>query len=311
MLLLRSIDSRRLPDQGCVLTIGNFDGVHLGHQEILSHIVKVSTERNLPSVVMTFLPSPEEFFQSSRAAPRLTNLTSRYFAIREQGVDILIALPFDRNLAQTGAIDFVQDYLVDRLKVSYLLVGDDFRFGKARQGDFKLLEAMSAESGFTVDRFETVSDEITRISSTRVREHLALGQLDEASALLGRNYAMCGRVSHGDKRGRTWGFPTLNIPVHHDPPMTGIFAVEVTGVEESALPGAASLGTRPTIGGTKVLLEVHLFDFDREIYGHRICVEFVAKIRDEEKFDTFDELKAQIMKDCERAKSILRDRSHG
>jgi len=306
MKLARRIDSKWIPDRGCALTIGNFDGIHLGHQRILGRLVEKGEELSLPTVVMTFLPTPNEYFQKRKSSPRLFGLSARYLSVREYGIDVMLALPFNSRLASTDAGEFIKRILVDGLGIRYILTGDDFRFGEGRTGDHGLLERSGAEYGFVAEQFHTVSDESTRISSTRIRQALAQGDLDAARQMLGKCYSMMGRVIHGDKRGRQWGFPTANIAVSK-PPFTGVFAVCVTRVDEddSEYFGVANLGTRPTVGGLKTLLEVHLFDFDSNIYGRRICVEFIGKIRDEQRFDSFEQLKTQILADCEAGKRLF------
>ncbi len=318
MKLARSMDSKWIPDGGCVLTIGNFDGIHLGHQMILRRLVGKGEELSLPTVVMTFLPTPNEYFQKQEASPRLFGLSARYLSIRKYDIDVMLALPFNSALARTGAGEFVRRILVQGLGIRYILTGDDFRFGEGRTGDHGLLERFGQQYGFAAEQFHTVSDSSARISSTRIRKALVQGDLNAARQMLGKDYSMMGRVSHGDKRGRQWGFPTLNIAVKK-PPFTGVFAVRVkvdgdeSKVDESQneYHGVANLGTRPTVGGLKTLLEVHLFDFDRDIYGRRICVEFIDKIRDERKFDSFDQLKTQILADCEAGKRLCQQAGIG
>lgn len=301
MRLIRSIDANFLSDAGCALTIGNFDGVHLGHQKILRHLVAKGKEMSLPTLVMTFLPGPEEYFQKHAASPRLFGLSARYFFIRKLNVDVMLALPFTHDIANTRADEFIQRILVEGLNVRYVLTGDDFRFGEDRTGNHAMLKRFGQKHGFVVEQMHTITDSRSRISSTRIRKALGNGELRAANAMLGRNYSIVGRVIHGDRRGRLWGFPTLNIPVRK-PLFTGVFAVCVEGIDQSRHYGVANLGTRPTVGGLKTLLEVHLFDFDGNIYGQRICVEFVHRIRDEQKFDSFDQLKRQILDDCEAGK---------
>jgi len=303
--LVRRIDSAALPTDGCVLTIGNYDAVHIGHQQILKRLRDKANAIKQPVVVMTFDPHPEEYFLADRSTPRLTNLSSRYFALRDNGVDVMLLLPFNKKLATTTAEEFIQRYLVDALKVRYLLVGDDFQFGKNRQGDFEMLQAAAAAKGFEVENTDTVLFQQERVSSTRIRTLLTEGEMNLAATLLGRRYFMSGKVIQGQQLGRQWGFPTLNLAVNYKPAITGVFAVNVKGLGGSSLPGVANLGTRPTVNGLTTLLEVHLFDFDRLVYGQRICVEFIEKIRNEKKFASFDALKAQIMRDAATAKAML------
>ena len=311
MKLLRTPSHNAFQQSGCVLTIGDFDAVHLGHQKMISRLVEKGGELNLPAVLMSFAPSPEAYFRKSDAAPRLTSISEQYFALSGSGIDTLLVLPFNRQLANTAAPQFIDQYLLSALNVRYLLVGDDFRFGKDRSGDFALLADAGKKSGFDLEQMTTVELEGERISSTRVRAFLNEGNLQSAAKMLGRNYSMTGRVAHGDKRGREWGFPTLNIPLRRTPPLTGVFAVLVKIENGGTISGVANLGTRPTVDGMRTLLEVHLFEFDGEIYGHRICVEFMEKIRHEQKFDSFELLQKQIFQDCESAKTILSNRLEG
>jgi len=305
MKLFRSIDSIDMPDHGCVMTIGNYDAVHIGHQQILKRLRKKADQLDLPMALMTFDPHPEEYFLGDRSAPRLTNAGSRFFALREHGVDLMLMLPFNRKLASTTAEDFINRYLVEAMNVQYLLIGDDFRFGKNRAGDFDLLGKASALHGFEVENSDTILFAKERVSSSRIRTLLERGEMELAAGLLGRRYTMSGKVIRGQQLGRQWGFPTLNIAINHTPAVTGVFAVEVKGLGQAVISGVANLGTRPTVDGLKTLLEVHLFDFDQVVYGQRICVEFVEKIRSEKKFDSFDALKTQIMQDAKKARTIL------
>lgn len=309
MKLIRSIDSRALPGRGCALTIGNFDAVHVGHRRILRALVERARRLDLPAVVMTFDPHPQEFFAAAGAdpPPRLTTVASRFFALRDCGVDIMLSLRFNRALAATTAQDFVRRHLVEKLRVRHLLIGDDFRFGARRAGDFHLLESMAAQGGYTVERVDAVEVGGARVSSSRIREVLAGGDLAAAEELLGRRYAHVGRVRRGDRRGRAWGFPTINLAVRHRPALAGIFAVTVRGLGDAPLPGVASLGNRPTLRDSDTVLEVHLFDFDGDAYGKRVCVEFVARIRDEMQFADYDALIQRIGEDATIARRLLGD----
>lgn len=305
MKLIRAIRSPHLPKHGCALTIGNFDAVHLGHQQILKTLRKRADSLGLPAVVMTFDPHPEEYFLKDKSSPRITDRATRYFALRNQGVDVMLLLRFNQSLAQTTAEDFISEYLIDALKVKHLLIGDDFHFGRNRAGNITLLKKFSTQGNYQVEDTDTIFDQDERVSSTRVRRLLERGDLESARRLLGRRYNLVGRVIRGQQLGRQWGFPTLNLAINHKPALTGVFAVEVKGLNGKAVPGVANLGTRPTVDGMCTLLEVHLFDFDRSIYGDRVCVEFVQKIREERRFDSFDALKAQIKKDTKRAREFL------
>ncbi|MGB5709083.1 MAG: bifunctional riboflavin kinase/FAD synthetase [Arenicellales bacterium] len=305
MKLIRSVHSPHLPQDGCVLTIGNFDAVHLGHQKILQTLRDRADSLELPVVVMTFDPHPEEFFLKDKSSPRITDRATRYFALRNQGVDVMLLLRFNKSLAQTSAEEFINEYLIKALKVRHLLIGDDFHFGRNRSGNIQMLRKYACEGNYKVEDTETITDGGERVSSTRIRHLLERGNLKTAERLLGRRYNLVGRVIRGQQLGRQWGFPTLNLAVNHKPVLTGVFAVEVKGINGGALAGVANLGTRPTVDGLQTQLEVHLFDFDKSIYGERVCVEFVHKIRNEQKFESFDALKAQIKIDADRARELL------
>ncbi len=306
MRLIRGLHNLRAEHHGCVATIGNFDGVHLGHQAVFAELRKVGDALGLPATVITFEPQPLEYFQPEKAPSRLTRLREKLTVIKDAGIDYVLVLPFGRRLATMGAEAFIDEILVKGLGIQHLYVGDDFRFGRARCGDVGLLHEAGRDLGFHVDDLRTVTAGGERISSTRIRKLLVGGDLQAASKLLGRSYTICGRVSHGDKRGRTIGFPTLNIQLHRPAsPLRGVYAVTVHGVDDKGLPGVANIGNRPTVeGDPRFLLEVHLFDFDRSIYGAHVGVEFVSRIRDEMKFDSFDALREQISVDTQQALRI-------
>lgn len=306
MKLIRGLHNLRAEHHGCVATIGNFDGVHLGHQAVFAELRKVGAALGLPATVIIFEPQPLEYFQPQNAPGRLTRLREKLKVIQAAGIENVLVLPFGRRLATMGAEAFIDEILVKGLGIQHLFVGDDFRFGRARCGDVGLLHEAGRDLGFQVDDLQTVTDSDERISSTRIRKLLVGGDLQAASKLLGRSYSVCGRVSHGDKRGRTIGFPTLNIQLHRPvSPLRGVYAVVVHGVDDEALPGVANIGNRPTVeGDPRFLLEVHLFDFDRSVYGAYVEVVFVSHIRDEMKFDSFDELRQQISRDSLQARRI-------
>jgi len=307
MQIIRGIHNLRPEHRGCVATIGNFDGVHLGHQAVLGQLAEKADELCLPLTVVTFEPQPQEYFRPEAAPPRLTRLREKVQALRRYAVDRMLVLRFDAAFAAREPRDFMERVLVGGLGVRYLVIGDDFRFGRRRAGDFDMLVAAGREHGFEVVNMHTFSLDAERVSSTRVRAALAAGDLNEAEKLLGRPYRMCGRVAHGDKLGRSIGFPTANIHLHRKAtPLRGVFAVELYGVHGEPLPGVANLGTRPTAGGLRTLLEVHLFDFDADIYGAHVHVEFLHRLRDERRFDSFDALRAQIAIDARQAREFLR-----
>ncbi|HEC17795.1 MAG TPA: bifunctional riboflavin kinase/FAD synthetase [Gammaproteobacteria bacterium] len=306
MQIIRNLQNLKPQHHGCVATIGNFDGVHLGHQAVLGQLAEKADELNLPVTVVTFEPQPQEVFRPEQAPPRLTRLREKVQALRRYAVDRVLVLRFDRKFSQQSADDFIQNLLVNGLGVKHLVIGDDFRFGKDRAGDFALLQAAGRGHGFEVVNMHTFLLDGERVSSTRVRSALAAGDLNAAEKLLGRIYRMSGRVAHGDKKGRTIGFPTANIHLHRiNTPLRGVFAVELFGIEGEPLPGVANLGTRPTVGGMRTLLEVHLFDFDGDIYGRHVHVDFLHRLRDERRFDSFDALRAQILLDAEQARAYF------
>lgn len=302
MELIRGLHNLRPRHHGCVATIGNFDGVHLGHQAVLGQLAEKAGELGLPTTVITFEPQPQEYFSQGDIPPRLTRLREKLKAMQRYSVNRVLCMPFNRKLAQMEAEAFIQQVLVDGLGVRYLVVGDDFCFGKGRRGDFAMLQRAGEKHGFEVVNMHTFEIEGDRVSSTRIREALQTGNLSLAEQLLGRPYRMSGRVAHGDKLGRTIGFPTANIFLHRKKtPVNGVFAVEMFGIEGEPLAGVANVGTRPTVGGTRALLEVHLFDFSAEIYGRHVHVDFLHRIRAEQRFESFDALKAQILRDTEEA----------
>ncbi len=311
MQLIRGIYNVK-PDQGgCVATIGNFDGLHLGHLALLDNLKKTSAQLGLPSLVITFEPQPNEFFCHGDAPSRLMTFRGKLRRLKQLGIDRVLCLRFDKALATMSAEDFVTEILVGRLNIKYVVIGDDFRFGAKRAGDIDLLTLLGQQHGFTANAMSTFEVEGKRVSSTRVREALNKGELAQAKQLLGQNYGMPGRVAHGDKRGRLIGFPTANIFLHrHAVPIHGVYAVIVHDLEAQPIYGVANVGNRPTVGGTRDLLEIHLFDFNREIYGEHLYAEFHHKLRDEKKFDSFELLKQQLFKDAENAKVFFASTSH-
>lgn len=291
-------------DGPIALTIGNFDGVHRGHQAMLMRLTEAAEDLRLPPAVLTFDPHPREFFARGTAPPRLTRLRQKLEAFRAFGIERTYIARFDASLAALSPQQFIDDVLVARLAVQWVLVGDDFRFGKGRAGDLAVLRAHAGT--FSVEGMRTISVATERASSTAIRTALAQGDLERAAALLGRPYALSGRVAHGEKRGRHLGFPTANLPLRQRPALTGIFAVRVHGLGPSPRAGVASLGVRPTIeAGGRPLLEVFLFDFDESIYGRRVTVEFLHKLRDEEKYDNLAALTEQIRTDVAQARDYF------
>ncbi|WP_455366996.1 bifunctional riboflavin kinase/FAD synthetase [Kaarinaea lacus] len=310
MELIRGFHNLKPRHQGCVATIGNFDGVHLGHQAVIRQVMDKATELGLPVVVITFEPQPQEFFRPDAVPSRLTRFREKLLVLESLFVDRVLCLRFTRRLASLTADEFVQQILVDGLGVKYLVVGDDFKFGKDRTGSFEYLQTIGPELGFEVSDTDSFSFAGARVSSTRIRTALETGDLLLAKQMLGRDYGMCGRVAHGDKRGRTIGFPTANIYLHRkSSPLYGVYAVQLHSkhpqIGGRIVNGIANVGQRPTVGGTRTLLEVHLFDFEGDIYGAYVDVTFLHKIRDEHRFESFEALKAQIVRDVEQAKAFF------
>jgi len=305
MQVFRGIPERS--DHGCVLTIGNFDGVHRGHQTLLAKLTAKAQATGLPSAVLTFEPHPREYFAHENRPIRLTSLREKIQRIADQGVDRLYIGRFNTRFAALTAEQFIEDILIRGLCARQLMIGDDFRFGKGRRGDFAMLQAAGSEAGFTVEAMHTLVHEGERVSSSAVREALADGDMPHAARLLGRPYSISGRVMHGDKIGRTIGFPTANIQLkHRSPPLMGIYTVSVEGLAERPWPGVASVGVRPTINDAgRPTLEVHLFDWNTECYGAHLKVNFLAKQRDEERYDTLEALTAQIARDADQARAYF------
>lgn len=288
------------------LTIGNFDGVHLGHRALLDRLAVCARQKGLTPAVLTFEPHPREFFDPSRAPARLTILREKFELLREYGVSLTMVARFSSEFAALSPEAFVDVVLVKALRTRHLIVGDDFRFGAKRAGDFASLRRLGEASGFAVEAMGSVICDDERVSSSAVRRALASGDMTRAAQLLGRPYAIDGRVVHGDKRGRQLGFPTANIRIRHNPlPMTGVFAVAVADYCDAPRFGVANLGIRPTVNGVRPLLEVHLFDFARDIYGAHLNVRFLHKLRDEQRFPDLDALRRQIATDVEAARSYF------
>jgi riboflavin kinase/FMN adenylyltransferase len=302
--------------RGGAVALGNFDGVHRGHQALIGVAAAAAQSLGAPLVVATFEPHPRSFFAPHDPPFRLTPFRSKAQLLQALGVDVLIVLIFDRSMSHVGAEEFVRNVLVDGLGVRQVTVGDDFRFGHRRGGDVALLARMGKEFGFTVSRVQPVGAADGEVySSTRVREYLTAGKPAHAAALLGRPFEIEGRVTQGDQRGRTLGFPTANLGLDdYLRPAFGVYAVRA-GIGDGDAPewidGVANLGVRPTVDGEQLLLETHLFDFGRDIYGEHLRIALIEYIRAERRFDGLDALKAQIAEDCATARRILRTRAAG
>jgi riboflavin kinase/FMN adenylyltransferase len=310
MRIHRSWQALDPADRSSVLAIGNFDGVHRGHAAVLDRARRIARDRQAPFAVLTFEPHPRSYFRPDTPPFRLTPLRPKARQLEGHGVDLLFVLSFDAELASKPAETFIDDILVDGLGVKHVVIGYDFVFGKGRGGDGALLEAAGANRGFGVTRVAQVTGEgDAALSSTVIRDHLRAGRPAEAARALGRLWEVEGHVQHGDRRGRAIGFPTANLDLEgYLLPAFGVYAVRV-GFEAPHDPawhdGVANLGLRPTIGDDKVLLEAHLFDTDQDLYGRLVRVQLVEFIRPERKFAGLDPLKAQIAKDCDKAREIL------
>ncbi|WP_075879583.1 bifunctional riboflavin kinase/FAD synthetase [Vreelandella massiliensis] len=306
MRVIRGLHNLTPADRGCVATIGNFDGVHRGHQAILQQCREHASRLKVPLVVVVFEPQPREFFAGEQAPPRLTRLREKVRLLMAHGAERVLCLPFNEALRSLTGREFVEQVLIDGLDVKHLVVGDDFRFGCDRRGDFTLLEAVGRERGFGVEHTRTFTVDGERVSSTRVRTMLASGNFRAAAELLGRAYSLSGRVVRDQQLGRTIGVPTANLPLLPQPlTLRGVFAVVAELDDGSRHPGVANVGFRPTVGADRPTLEVHLFDFDGDLYAKRCTVYPCARLRGEMKFDDFDALKAQIKRDQARARRYL------
>ena len=289
------------------LTIGNFDGVHRGHQAMLARLKERARALGLSACVLTFEPHPLELFAPQTAPTRLTSLREKLELLAAHDIERVHVSRFNRAYAGISPQDFIERLLLQGLGMRWLLIGDDFRFGAKRAGDFGLLQEASRRHGFGLETMPTVAQDGVRVSSSAVRAALAAGRLAEAEALLGRPYSISGRVVHGDKLGRTIGFPTANVQLRHNrPPLSGIFAVRTLDGQGRRRDGAASLGLRPTVDHSgRPKLEVHLFDFAGDLYGQHLRIDFLHKIRDEKKYPDLDALKARIAEDCDIAREYL------
>ncbi|QNH17744.1 bifunctional riboflavin kinase/FAD synthetase [Xanthomonas sp. SS] len=303
--LFRDVEGGTLFPQGSVVCIGAFDGLHLGHRALVRHALARARALGVPAVALSFEPLPREFFAPAAPPPRLTLARAKVEGLQQLGVDSVGLLRFDRRLSSMSAQDFVQRTLVDRLQAREVWIGPAFRFGHKRGGDIALLREMGAQLGFSAGEIEPVHLREERISSTRIRELLVAGEFAHAADLLGRPYAIDGRVVRGKQLGRTLGYPTANLRFPRTPALSGIYATWVHGVSEQPWPSVSSFGTRPTVQGVEPLLEAHLFDFHGDLYGRHIAVEFVAKLRDEEKFSDLPALTEQMHRDAALARRLL------
>ena len=311
MELIRGRHNLRSRHRGCAVTIGAFDGIHLGHQAVLSHLKQEADARGISTTVVTFEPLPREYLRPLEAPPRITTLRDKWPLLEACHVDHVLCLPFNERLRQLSAREFVEQVFVEGLGVEYLAFGDDFRFGNRREGDLDYVRALAEEFGYAVAPTATREQAGERVSSTRIRAALAEADFDSAERLLGRPFEMAGRVQHGQKLGRQLNAPTANIALHRiRSPLHGVYAVNVSGGGLRNASGVANVGVRPTIGESlEATLEVHVLEGSPDLYGERLTVRFRRKLRDEQKFPSLDALKKGIAADKANARAWLAD--HG
>lgn len=306
MELIRGIINLRVTHSGNVATIGNFDGIHLGHGDLIKRLIKAGETLHMPTLVILFEPQPSEYFGASSPNDRLMRLREKIEIIKSKNINRLLVLKFDQSLAKCTAEDFFRRILMKKLAIKHLIVGHDFKFGKGREGDQDFLRSKCGEFDFDLEIVPPFKLDDTRISSTLIRHSLKNGDLKFAERALGYRYFISGRVCHGHKRGKEWGFPTINLNLNKfKTPLSGIFAVKVEGLSSEKLNGVGYVGSRPIISDPRFVLEVHLFGFSEICYGKRVRVEFVKFIRGDMKFDSFDEMTKQVNLDCKNAMSIL------
>ena len=307
MELVRGLANLRDPHRGSVVTIGNYDGVHRGHQHMLATVTARARELGMPATVVTFEPTPREYFEGDSAPARLMRLREKLEALPLYGVDRVVVLRFDRRMQAMGADEFVERLLVRGLGARHVVVGHDFHYARRREGNIDTLRAAGTRHGYAVEEVGRFLVDGERVSSSLVREALGRGDLARAGLLLGRPYRMAGRVRRGQQLGRRLGYPTANLALHRKVvPLWGVFAVRVSGAGLVDHPAVVSLGTRPTIAGTEPLLEVHVFDYDGDLYGRYLDVDFVRRLRDERRFESLDALVEQMHRDAAEARELLR-----
>lgn len=306
MELIRGITNLRTAHSGNVATIGNFDGIHRGHSDLIKRLIKAGNTLDMPTLVILFEPQPSEYFGVSSPNDRLMRLREKIEIIKSKNIDRLLVLKFNQSLAKCTAENFFHEVLMNKLGVKHLIIGHDFKFGKGREGDQEFLRRKRTEIDFELEIVPPYKIDDTRISSTLIRRTLKNGDLKFAERALGYRYFISGKVCHGHKRGKEWGFPTINLNLNKfKTPLSGIFAVKVEGLSPEKLNGVGYVGSRPIISDPRFVLEVHLFGFSEICYGKRVRVEFIEFIRGDMKFDSFDEMAKQVNLDCSNAKSIL------
>lgn len=307
MQLVRQLNNYQSKENGIALSIGNFDGVHKGHRSVIKFLLDKSKELNIPSGIMCFEPQPLEFFQSIKIPARLSRFRDKFVTFKELGVDKVFCLNFNKELAKLSPCDFVKKYLVEKLNIKYLVVGDDFRFGVNGKGDFELLKKLGSLYGFNVVSMESFLHDEERISSTAIRNFLSKGLLEKAKSFLGSDYYISGKISYGQQIGRTIGFPTANINLKRRViPLYGVYIVRIDNIADKPMYGMANVGSRPTVNGVEPRLEVYIFDFNGELYHKELKVVFLSKLRDEKKFNSLDELVQQLKIDEQSAREYLK-----
>ena len=312
MELIRGLHNIRERHRGCVWTIGAFDGVHLGHRAVLTELMEQGRARELPSTVIVFEPLPREFFAPKEAPSRLMSFHEKALALEAIGIDRLLLVKFDETFTRTSAEGFIERIFVEGLSAKFVMVGDDLRFGQGRRGDFEMLCDAGRTFGFDVARSPTIEIDNERVSSTRLRSVLEAGDFELAERLLGRPYTISGKVVYGRQLGRTIGSPTANMELYRlRAPLSGVYLVEVHGIADQPWPGVANVGVRPTVNDSiKANLEVHLLDFEGDLYGKRIEVEFKSQLREEKRFESIDALSDQIQRDIGQARQYFTSREH-
>ena len=303
--IIRNFNNIKLNDKKSIVTIGSFDGVHLGHQQILNKLKKISQNKNLISYVIFFEPLPKEFFLKEQAPKRISSLRDKILNISKMGIDNIICIKFNKKLINTTADNFIKEFLMKKLNIAHIIIGDDFKFGKNRQGDFNLLEKFSHQFNFKVDKVSTFTHHDKRISSSYIRECIESHNLDIVKNLIGSNLIINSRVIHGNKNGRKIGFPTANIKLQKNSILKGVYLTKVE-IDNKKYFGITNAGTRPTIDGKNNLLETFIFDFNDYIYNKHIKVEVLKFIRAEKKFSSFIALKEQIFIDVNKAKQLIK-----
>ncbi|MBL6708683.1 MAG: bifunctional riboflavin kinase/FAD synthetase [Pseudomonadales bacterium] len=308
MEIINGLHNLRPRHRGCVLTIGNFDGVHRGHRQLIDALCEKAKALGVPSMLMTFEPQPREFFAGTKLPARLTRFREKVYLLDQTPLDRLLCLPFNERTANIEADWFAKDFVVDQVGAKHLVIGDDFRFGRGREGDFALFESYGQIHGYSVSAMSTLLQGEARISSTLIRETLAAGDFTAATNLLGHEYFIMGRVVYGRQLGRQLNVPTANIRLQrYRAALEGVYCVTVEGIAGAVRHGIANIGVRPTVDGKEPLLEVHVFDYTGNLYGDLIKVTFKQKLREEQAFDSIDALKTQINRDIQQARHFFED----